>query len=158
MSMTSHEALDFLTIENVRAWARSKAPDAVAGFSSTSDDCPLAQFLKAIPTLHMASVSYNYYAVWAENGRQTRELPIWAKRFVYTVDTCFSGPVTAEQVLVALDDAERYERLLTGEWSYGVSPLVKASTQAAQPELSATVVAQLDAILAEANEKVLVPA
>lgn len=166
MSMTS-QALDALTIENVRAWAQSMEPTAEVGFSSMPFDCPLARFLRTAQNVYEANVFRHCCYVVTPDGAETRDLPPWARRFVWVVDTCFPGPVTAEKMLVMLDDAEQYakeqelasrRRELQAMWA--ASQATVKAYQPTGPDIDPLQVFTFQPVSAavKTEEKVLVPA
>lgn len=146
---TPEAVSEVLTVERMREWASRFPKDAVIGTSNHRFDCPIARFLSQT---FGCKFSVSSWGVTPYFGTRVIETPLWAKRFVYVIDICFSGEVTAAQVLSTLADAEHaaraqqdYEAVLYHSTS--ASALKAPVMQPLHPSL----LDEIAAIVAEAN-------
>lgn len=97
----------FLTPASVRTWAQGLSATDTLGLAAVAWDCPLARFCQQVLGYKVHMERRNF---WVTGDSTAGTLPVWARRFIYVIDTCFTPgtAVTAAQVLTALDDAERW--------------------------------------------------
>lgn len=73
--------------EGFRKWLKDKPPDSVVGISSSSMNCPLAQYLRETTSMSEPVICDHHFRDMAVRCWVTYPTPSWAKEFINTLDS-----------------------------------------------------------------------
>lgn len=110
MSTAVEPTSEMLTLERIRAWAESKAPDAVVGLPADSTECPIACYLTELgvskPRVRFRDV--RWFTLFKSRDDCVIETPALLRKVIDQVDNLnhFYG-VTAADLLAIIADLEQ---------------------------------------------------
>lgn len=124
MPATQERPAHIVRRRRVRAWLRSKDPEAIVGRAGNSSSCPLAEFIKEDHGATSASVSNHLYS-WSNGDSGTRRMTRWMRVFIRRIDSYSGRGIRARTALRILTRAEQ-------EAGLRPSPAASATSEVAQ--------------------------